>query len=403
MKNYTALLWSKISSHLADELSQSKTVLTWLAHSLQVPVSIVSFFVPLRESGSMLPQIFLAPVIKKYKYRKKIWMIGAIAQSVSLLGIVLVSFVYTALTLGIFILMFLLLFSLGRSLCSIVSKDVVGKTVAKSSRGRLSGDASGIASIAVVIGGVFLTQVSDLEIIRYLVLGSVLLWMVSLFFFSHIDEPESEVENANKASVKDMIEILRKDNLLQQFIFTRSLLLCSALTIPFYVILAQEAYASVSELLAYVLIATSVASIIGGPLLGRYADVSSKKTMFYGALFNALIGVVSVVLIELVGQDLGSVYVYPLIIFLLSMSYQAVRIGRKTYIINIAEGNDRTNYVAISNTAIGIVLLVVGGISSILSSVSVPLAIFILSIIGLYGSYMSYSLKDAQESIVNTS
>jgi len=46
----------------------------------------------------------------------------------------------------------------------------------------------------------------------------------------------------------------------------------------------------------------------------------------------------------------------PLIYFILTVDYQGIRIRRKTYLVNLAGGNKRTDYVALSNTIIGIVL-----------------------------------------------
>ena len=49
----------------------------------------------------------------------------------------------------------------------------------------------------------------------------------------------------------------------------------------------------------------------------------------------------------------------PLAYFVLSIAHDGVRLGRKTYIVDLAGGNKRTDYVAVSNTVIGVVLLVV--------------------------------------------
>ncbi len=55
---------------------------------------------------------------------------------------------------------------------------------------------------------------------------------------------------------------------------------------------------------------------------------------------------------------------YPLAFFVLSVAHSGVRIGRKTYLVDMAGGTKRTDYTAVSNTVIGVLLLAVGGVST---------------------------------------
>jgi multisubunit Na+/H+ antiporter MnhF subunit len=73
-----------------------------------------------------------------------------------------------------------------------------------------------------------------------------------------------------------------------------------------------------------------------------------------------------------------------------------VRLGRKTYIVDMAAGNKRTDYVAVSNTIIGIILLITGGISALVSLISVEGIILVLSLIGIVGAFMSSKLPSVE-------
>lgn len=50
-------------------------------------------------------------------------------------------------------------------------------------------------------------------------------------------------------------------------------------------------------------------------------------------------------------------YVLPAIHFFLMISYQGVRLGRSTHIVDMADPETRAAYTALSNSIIGIVLL----------------------------------------------
>jgi hypothetical protein len=72
-----------------------------------------------------------------------------------------------------------------------------------------------------------------------------------------------------------------------------------------------------------------------------------------------------------------------------------VRVGRKTYVVDIAEGNERTDYVAVSNTAIGFILLFTGLLGALGAVFSVPMVVLMLSLLGLAGVAMGYRLPEA--------
>ena len=58
---------------------------------------------------------------------------------------------------------------------------------------------------------------------------------------------------------------------------------------------------------------------------------------------------------------------YRMVIFIFYLRNSAVRLGRKTYLIDMATPENRAQLVAVSNTLIGVFLLIIGGASSWLS------------------------------------
>ncbi len=62
----------------------------------------------------------------------------------------------------------------------------------------------------------------------------------------------------------------------------------------------------------------------------------------------------------------------------------------------MASGNKRTDYVSVSNTIIGIILLITGGISALASMFSIEGVILALSLLGVAGAYTSSKLPDVE-------
>ncbi|MBB1027037.1 MFS transporter, partial [Dietzia sp. DQ11-38-2] len=72
--------------------------------------------------------------------------------------------------------------------------------------------------------------------------------------------------------------------------------------------------------------------------------------------------------------------------FLLTLLHSGVRVGRKTYVVDVAEGDMRTTYVAVSNSAMGVILLVTGGITSALALAGIEWALVFLAVLGVIGA-----------------
>jgi hypothetical protein len=116
--------------------------------------------------------------------------------------------------------------------------------------------------------------------------------------------------------------------------------------------------------------------------------------MAVAALITSGLGFLAVT-VELLIQPLGrSMWFYPLVFFVLMVAHSGVRLGRKTYVVDLASGNRRTDYVAVSNSVIGVVLLLLGGMGAVAQVLSVTAVILALSVLGLAGAVMSWSLPE---------
>jgi hypothetical protein len=89
-------------------------------------------------------------------------------------------------------------------------------------------------------------------------------------------------------------------------------------------------------------------------------------------------------------------WTYPIAFLVLGIAHSGVRIGRKTYLVDMASGNRRTDYVAVSNTVIGVILLLTGAVGA-LSSILTPASIvLILSLMGLTGTLLGSRLPEVE-------
>ncbi|WP_339617306.1 MFS transporter [uncultured Gilvimarinus sp.] len=398
--NFFRLIVSHFLSKLGDACANPKIVLPWVLESLSAPAYLLGFLVPIRESGSLLPQLVLASYIRRLPIRKYAWSLGALVQGLCVLGMAAVAMLLSGALAGFSIVGLLVLFSLARGLSSVAAKDVLGKTIPKTRRGRVTGwSASAAGSVTVALAtGVIVYQPADnvLGAATVLLLLAGVFWPLAALCFMGIKEYPGEVSGGANALTEawQRLSILTRDAPFRRFVITRALLLCSALTAPYYVALAQQYLGAQSSLLGFFMLASGLASLLSAPFWGRFADVSSRRVMMFAASMSAALGLV-VFALDYSNIGLSQLFTLPLLYFLLTISHQGVRVGRKTYVVDLAEGNRRTDYVAVSNSVIGLVLLLMGASGALASAFGYGVAILGLSLAGVAGAFMAFRLPEA--------
>ena len=403
VKNYFRILLTHTFTKLGDTLSNPKTVLTWLMNYVNSPVYLISLIVPIRESGSMIPQIAISNYIRKKAIRKWVWVLGSVLQFFSIAAIGLVALNFDKNVAGWLIVICLVVFSLSRSLASVASKDVMGKTIPKTIRGKLSGYTASFSGVLALLAGLYIIYKSntnaDIDFYTNLIFFASAMWLIAAVIYSRVKEFPGEItddDSSKTESLKNRLKLLKTDIQFRNFVIARSLLLCSSLSAPFYVLLAQNYLGDASYILGLLIIANSIASIISSPFWGKLADKSSKNTMTYAIIIASVMGIVLFLIVTFSETLRSQLWLYPLAFFILGIAHGGVRLGRKTYVVDMAKGNKRTDYVSVSNTVIGLILLVTGGLSALVSVVSVEGVILVLSILGLLGAFRSYRLPNVE-------
>ena len=99
--NFLFLLLARFCSKVGDRLASPKTTLAWLLQTLGAPPVFTGLIVPLRESGSLLPQIVLGNYLKRFPVRKWAWSAGAVAQGLAIAGCAVVAVTLTGMAAGV--------------------------------------------------------------------------------------------------------------------------------------------------------------------------------------------------------------------------------------------------------------------------------------------------------------
>lgn len=400
-RNFFIHVGSLVATKTGDLLSSPKVVLSWLLIHLGAPAFMLGLLVPVRESLSLLPQLFVAGYIRRVGVRKWFWVAGSIVQGLAVAGMALVAVSLHGAAAGWGIIVLLVVFSLARGVCSIADKDVLGKTVSKSRRGMASGYASSLAGgIAIAVGALWFFVAPDKQgsaFFAALLSAAGALWILAALLFSRIMEYSGATEGGGNAITEAIrqLGLIGKDPDLRQFLIVRSLLLSTALVAPFYISLASKESGGAVSQLGALLIATGAAGFVSAAAWGRFSDRSSRKTMAAAASLAAIAGFSTVAVSGISGLPYASLWLTATY-FLLNVAHEGVRVGRKTHLLDIATAENRASYVAVSNTIIGVMLLAGGAFGGLASIAGPAVAVLILSAISLVAAAAALRLKEAQ-------
>lgn len=399
-RNFFCHLWISLGNKIADSLISPRLILPWLLNAMASPLWVVSLLVPIREAGALLPQLIIAAILRVKKIRKWVWFKASIVLTGCALLLVGLALFGKGVWGAVAVLSVLVVLSFARGVTSITSKDVMAKTVDKKSRGHLMGWSTSIAGAITLLAGavlIFLTDQPGRVVVAVLLLLATLGWGLNIIFCALLVEPESKIDaNAiEKNSFVRAWELLSTDKQFFHFNISRLLLLSSSLSLPYIAILGREHSGANLSGLGILVLISGLATMLASPFWGHYADRSSRNVMRDSGLIVAI----SCFFITLFGYlpDYinGSVWPYALAYGVVIIGETGIGIGRKTYIVNMGDGESRALYIALSNTITGILVLLLGGCLAVFTIwVGIDAVLLILATICGLGAWSAQQLTN---------
>jgi len=177
-------------------------------------------------------------------------------------------------------------------------------------------------------------------------------------------------------------------------VIARALLLSIALAPPFYVLLAQQQTQGGLAGLGMLIIASGLASSLSAPVWGRLGDRSSRLVMVIAALMAGILGLIVFALSTLGSSWMAYPLTHALLYLALTVFHSGVRLGRKVYLVDLATAETRATYVAISNTVIGIAMLMGGAIGILAEVLAIQYVIVSLALVALVAAVYAWRLPE---------
>lgn len=403
--NFFQHLAGNVLSKLADELASARLVFPWILALLGAPLAIISMAVPIREAGVLFPQLFVAARIRSMPIRKTAWALGAWLTAVALAicgFVVLLGPQNNGNSLAYWVvLLMLIVYALARGICSVAQKDVLGKTVSKSRRGTLTGIATSISGLITLCAGLAMAfmDVRDAghHVFAALFFAGALCWLFTGACIVSLREVPGATSGGANAGAQALasLNILHTDPPFRRFVWVRGLLLSVSLGLPIVAVMAQSELSS-SSVLGLLIAVGGAANWVSGYFWGRFADWSSRHLMAVAAGLNGVFSLGLVALILIAPQLASHAWLYLAAYFVLSVCLAGERIGRKTELLDMASPENRAQYVAVSNTVIGVAVLALGALTGIASQGNAPALLALLASISLLAAALALRLRNNQ-------
>ncbi|WJG09093.1 MFS transporter [Aliiglaciecola sp. LCG003] len=392
-KNAFRLLLSIAScTKLADLLASSKTTLPYILSASGAPSWLISILVPVKESGSMIPQWILKTwVSHKFENRSQFWRIGAAMQGLGILSLVPVIALLQGNIMAWSVFSLLLLTSFGRSICSLTMKDIQAETIDKGRRGRLIGLASSLSGGLTLISALIFVFINDVQshLLAYSILllgGCLFLTSIALSMPLHV---QYQIKSQDKDKPISFRTLLSQEANLRHIVISRVLLMNSALIVPYVVAASSMGDSSdTPSTLPYFIGLSALASLLSSFIWGVLADKGALLTLRVAATICTISSFV-------VAYGLGQLSdnMILLLFFILMLGHAGIRTARKTYLLDITERSNRTEYVAAANTCVGLSLLTIGGIYALIYQLLGEQIIYLMGFFMLLGLIQSVKLQ----------
>ncbi len=196
-KNYVLNVLNGAASKLAEQVASAKLVLPWLLSAIGAPSAYVGLLLPLRQAGTLLPQLAISGYIRSFPIREWFWVGSALVQVAALLAILAAALILPPPTASLAIVGCLVIFSVARGVGSVAFQDVTGKTIPKGKRGKMLAARGMIGGVLTIVVGLLLNSFfgtsTDVQPVLILILGGAILWFMAAMTFAAVKEAPGAV------------------------------------------------------------------------------------------------------------------------------------------------------------------------------------------------------------------
>ena len=366
------VVWNVASGALAklgEQLASPGTVLPWVLGAVGAPAAFVGLLVPIKDGGSLLPQLVVAGRLRAAARRRPWWVAATAVRAAAVAATALAIALWGGAAAGIAVLLALLATSIASGVGSVAFKDVLAKTVPKGARGRVLAWRAALGGALGVAAGLLLqTTVAGADargpFVVVLLAAAGALAASSAAFARVVEESGATDGGRNAIDEARAGWRFREDRAFRRFLTARSLLFAVPLATPFLTVYGQRTIDASLGGLGVFVVATALASSLSSLAWGRSADDAAHRTMAWAGVVGFASVAYALAAGGLLPEAWRTAWVYAPAFLGAGVAHAGVRLGRKTWLVDAAPDAHRPTYVATANTVIGAVTVLGGALGA---------------------------------------
>jgi MFS family permease len=289
-RNFHSLLWHAGFLALAQNFIDIDTVIPAMMVESGGTAVHIGILTAIMLGGSSFTQLFFAPFISNYSFKKKFLLLGINARMLALLAMGLMLFYHTLLKDDYRILLIFILisvFSFGGAFANISFTDILGKSISQDARKPFFSSRQVITGV-ILLGSVFIARrvlVANPYPLNYahmFLVGFVALSIASLGFWNLKESIPSRMTVKSPAHFFQLIKTeLRENPKLGNFLGFINTMGISIGLMPFVVLYAKENFDTLSSDTANFLLFKVGGSVFMGLLLFIMARKFRYRNLLY--------------------------------------------------------------------------------------------------------------------------
>ncbi|WP_037316117.1 MFS transporter [Ruegeria halocynthiae] len=403
-RNYQLIFWSGSLATIGGQLVNPNLVLPFLYLALGAPTFFAGMLLPFVTGARLIAEIFVSPFINRVTRAKLAVYVPNIMTALVLSVVALFATNLPRIMIVMLFLATAVVMGLCQGIASLGTSQIYGISVPDAKRNRMvfaQATISGVLAIVIV----WLTRdllASDQPMQRHIVVlwcGVFAMFAAGISFAGvRLLEEEPARAPAPKKKPKPLAELATgfKTGMAypwyRKFLTARLLCVSVELAMPFYTIHAATFHVGTKHSLSYFVIAASAGVVIGSLLWGWLSGrISVKPVMWLGCMISTVSAILALVFTFLgYAQD---VWLYALIILLLSLGGNGVIYGRYLYIIDMTGEKERPYLVALGDVSAGLIGMVFAAILGAVAHLHDPVTpIFALAVLNLIAMLYAFRL-----------
>ncbi len=360
--NFASLVLDGVCFAIGAAFLEANTLLPSLVSLLTSNSIYIGLASTIRNAGYLLPQLFVAGYAERLPYKKPLLRVNGIINRLSVLLMAFAIFFFAEQNPNLALIGLLLaisLFSFTDGIGGVPWTDMVAKSIPSARRGRLFATMQAVGGIGAFIAGFFIREVLagvsfPLNYTILLLVGFVFL-VISFAGTMLVKEREGAARHGSTmASYWRRLPVIWRGNpMFQQMMFTRMLLSCFHLALPFYVVFARERLGFAESTVGIFLSAQMAGSILGSLLWGYLGDKHGNRAVIRLVTLVASVtpGLALVASLMMHSGWASLAFVVCLLVFAtVGATISGNWIGFTNYLLEVAPDIDRPAYVGMMNT-----------------------------------------------------